>query len=80
MLLTNQANRNLFAIAVGDGSAEDSFAQENSFGVVTQRSMPEVREECFGFVVPGVDREVVLRLAAEFPYASLGVLKWMGHR
>jgi len=42
MLLGDKADRDYAAVAVRDGRAKDSLAQEDAFGMVPQRTMPHV--------------------------------------
>jgi hypothetical protein len=55
VLLSDVADRNLFTVTVRERDPEQPFAEENSFRVVTQRSVSEVHEERFRFVKPEVD-------------------------
>jgi len=79
MLLSDVANRNRSAVKVEQGNTKDAFSQENPFGVVTERTMPEVGEERFGFVEPIMNGKIVFGLAAESPRAVLCVCEWMCH-
>jgi len=43
MLFSDVTHRHLFAIAVGDGNAEDALTQEDSSGMVPKGEMPKIR-------------------------------------
>jgi hypothetical protein len=73
------ANRYRDSFAVRNRDAEDSFRQEHTFGMVPKCAMPEVGEECFRFVEPIMDRQIILRLAAKFLSATFGVFKRVSH-
>jgi len=79
MLFPDVAHGNLFAFAIGDGDAKDSFAQEDSSGMVPKGAMPKIREEGFGLVKPVVDEQVVLGPAAKFSCAAFCMPYWVRH-
>jgi hypothetical protein len=66
MLFSDVTHRNLFAFAVGDCYTEDSFAQEESLGMVPKTAVSEFRHEGFRLIKPIVDRQVVFRLPPNF--------------
>jgi hypothetical protein len=79
VLFTDVSYRNLFAIAVCDRHAKDLFTQEHTFGMMSESSVSEIREERFRRVKPVMNCDVILGLSAEFPGAALCVLEWMCH-
>jgi hypothetical protein len=79
VLFSDVTNWNGCTVEITDANTKNAFRQENSFGVMAERSMAKVREERLRFIKPTVDRKVVLGLAAKFLGAAFGVLKWMSH-
>ena len=79
MLFSDVTHWHFLAFAIGDGGAEDSFAQEDSFGMVPKGAMPKIREEGFGLVKPVVDEQVVLGPAAKFSCAAFCMPYWVRH-
>jgi hypothetical protein len=45
VLLAYIADRNLFSLAVHDGNAEQLLGEKNTFGMMMQSSMAEIRKE-----------------------------------
>jgi hypothetical protein len=79
MLFRDIAHWNLPAFAVGNHDTEDTFTQENAFGMVPKSAVAEVWEEGFGLVKPVVDRKVILGPACESSGTAFGVLHWVSH-
>jgi hypothetical protein len=79
VLLGNVANGYFDFVAVNYRDAEDPFRQKHALGMVSKRAMPEIGEECFRFIEPVMDWQVILWLAAKFPGAILRVFKRMSH-
>lgn len=50
MLFPDVTHWNLLAFTVVDCDAEDALTQEDSFGMVSKRAMPEVGKETFGLI------------------------------
>ena len=79
VLRGNVPNGDFDSFAIRNRDAEDPFRQEHTFGVVPKRPMSEVGEECFRFVKPIVDRQIIFWLAAKFLRAVFRVFKWVSH-
>jgi hypothetical protein len=75
MLFADQANGHLSAITVGDGDAEDFFCHPDAFGMMAQGPVPEIREDEFAFIKPGVDRLIIFRHTAPVFDACLCMVK-----
>src|SRR5258708_6169385 len=79
MLLSYIADRNLLSFTIHDGNAKEFLCQENALGMVTQGSVSEIRKECFRFVKPVMNWEIVFCSSTELPCAALCVFEWVGH-
>jgi hypothetical protein len=67
MLFSHVADGNLGSIAIHNGNSKQLLGQENALGVMAKCPVAKVREECFRFVEPIVDREIVFCLSPELP-------------
>src|SRR6266404_9245823 len=79
MLLADIPERDIFPLAVTDRDPEYPFGQKDSFGMMPQRPMANIRQYGFRFVKPLVDEQVVFGGAAELSRTVFRVLQRMGH-
>jgi len=66
MLFADKPGWYLFAIAVGDGYSECSFAFVDALGVVSECAVAEIAHHFFASIEPVVDFDVVFWCTAEF--------------
>ena len=59
MLLADPARRDDAAGRQGDGRTEDGLGQEDAFGVVAERAVPEIRGDRLAGIEPAMDRQVI---------------------
>jgi hypothetical protein len=79
VLFSDVPDENRLAIAIRDGYAKDSLAEEDALGVMSKSAVAKVSQECLGLVKPIVNREIILGLATELSGAPLRVLEWVRH-
>ena len=79
VLLADQTHRNNPAIGIDEALAEDCLQHEYPLGMVPQRAVPRVCQDCLGLVEPLVQREIVIDRAAPFSDRREGVVVTVGH-
>jgi hypothetical protein len=67
MLFSYIPDWNFVSVAIHNGNSKQLLGQENALGVMAKCPVAKVREECFRFVEPIVDREIVFCLSPELP-------------
>src|SRR5207249_2369370 len=80
VLLADPAHGDLPACAGRDRDAEDLLGEKDALRVMAEGTVAEVGDDLLRLVEPGVDRQVVVDLAAPFAYARLRVMEGMGHQ
>jgi hypothetical protein len=79
MLLSDVSHEHILPFAIPNGDAEDPLCQKDPFGVVAQRAVPNIRHDGFRFIEPFVDRQIIIRDAAESAGAIFCVFQRMSH-
>jgi hypothetical protein len=79
VLFSNVSHGHIFPLAIPDRYTEDSLCQEDSFGVVAQRSVPNFCHDGFRLVEPLVNAQIIVSDTAELAGAILGMFQRMSH-
>lgn len=62
------------------GRAEEGRGHEDDFGMVPQRAVPKIRDDCFAGIEPAMDRQTGIDLPALFSHQRQRMMIRMRHR
>jgi hypothetical protein len=79
MLFANESDWHFTTIAIGNCRAKDSFASEDSFGMMTQGTMTKICIHLFAFIKPIMDGLIIFGLAPVFTGATDAVMERVCH-